>query len=269
STCSLHCGQEDLEFPANCKRIVVLGAPRVGKTAILRRYLRDGFVEEYSPTSEDFLRKLFCIRGETYQIDILDASRERDFPAKRRLSILTGDIFLLVFSLDDKSSFEEVCNLREEILAAKSKLTKSSVPGHCAQPRVPLVVCANKADLDSQRGISRAEVLKALGGDCTYFETSAKDSTNLDKVFETLAKRGGLPTETGPFQHRKVSLRSYQAMRTDRAAWKGGRVARRDDPCGTLYPLARRPSFTTDLRQILGPRKGTKPGQGLEKCQIQ
>ncbi|XP_032418172.1 dexamethasone-induced Ras-related protein 1 [Xiphophorus hellerii] len=258
-----------LTKPQNCKRIVVLGAPRVGKTAILRRYLRDGFVEEYSPTSEDFLRKLFCIRGETYQIDILDASRERDFPAKRRLSILTGDIFLLVFSLDDRSSFEEVCNLREEILAAKSKLTKSSVPGHCAQPRVPLVVCANKADLDSQRGISRAEVLKALGGDCTYFETSAKDSTNLDKVFETLAKRGGLPTETGPFQHRKVSLRSYQAMRTDRAAWKGGKVERRDDPCGTLYPLARRPSFTTDLRQIIGPRKGTKPGQGLEKCQIQ
>lgn len=76
--------------PENCKRIVVLGAPRVGKTSILRRYLRDGFVEEYNPTSEDFLRKLFRIRGETYQIDILDASRERDFPAKRRLSILTG-----------------------------------------------------------------------------------------------------------------------------------------------------------------------------------
>lgn len=76
--------------PQNCKRIVVLGAPRVGKTSILRRYLRDGFVEEYKPTSEDFLRKLFRIRGETYQIDILDASGERSFPAKRRLSILTG-----------------------------------------------------------------------------------------------------------------------------------------------------------------------------------
>lgn len=76
--------------PQNCKRIVVLGAPRVGKSSIVRRYLRDGFAEEYNPTSEDFLRKLFRIRGETYQIDILDASRERDFPAKRRLSILTG-----------------------------------------------------------------------------------------------------------------------------------------------------------------------------------
>lgn len=84
-------GQEQAPTkPQNSKRIVVLGAPRVGKTSILRRYLRDGFVEEYNPTSEDFLRKLFRIRGETYQIDVLDASRERDFPAKRRLSILTG-----------------------------------------------------------------------------------------------------------------------------------------------------------------------------------
>ncbi|XP_045895720.1 dexamethasone-induced Ras-related protein 1 [Micropterus dolomieu] len=256
--------------PQNCKRIVVLGAPRVGKTSILRRYLRDGFVEEYNPTSEDFLRKLFRIRGETYQIDILDASRERDFPAKRRLSILTGDIFLLVFSLDDRSSFVEVCTLRTEILAAKSKLTKCSAPEPCAQPRVPLVVCANKVDLlESEREISKAEVLQVLGDDCAYFETSAKDSTNLEKVFETLAKRGGLPAETGPSQHRKVSLRSYQAMRTGRLPGKGGQTPRRDDPCGALYPLARRPSFSTDLRQVIGPHTARKPGKALEKCQIQ
>ncbi|XP_059187581.1 GTP-binding protein Rhes [Centropristis striata] len=254
--------------PQNCKRIVVLGAPRVGKTSILRRYLRDGFVEEYSPTSEDFLRKLFRIRGETYQIDVLDASRERDFPAKRRLSILTGDIFLLVFSLDDRSSFEEVCSLRAEILAAKSKLSKSSDPDQCAQPQVPLVVCANKMDLqESERGISTAEVLRALGEDCAYFETSAKDSTNLDKVFETLAKRGGLPAETGPSQHRRVSLRSYQAMRTGRVPGRASQAP--GDACGALFPLARRPSFTTDLRQVIGPHPARKPGKTLEKCQIQ
>ncbi|XP_078124705.1 GTP-binding protein Rhes [Sander vitreus] len=274
----LHCqtrqrqiGQEQAPTkPQNCKRIVVLGAPRVGKTSILRRYLRDGFVEEYNPTSEDFLRKLFRIRGETYQIDVLDASRERDFPAKRRLSILTGDIFLLVFSLDDRSSFDEVCALRKEILAAKSKLTKSSVPGQCAQLQVPLVVCANKVDLlETEREISNAEVLQALSDDCAYFETSAKESTNLEKVFETLAKRGGLPTETSPSQHRKVSLCSYQAMRVGRVPERGRQTQGRDDACGALYPLARRPSFNTDLRQVIGPSTARKPGKALDKCPIQ
>ncbi|XP_035613197.2 GTP-binding protein Rhes [Oncorhynchus keta] len=253
--------------PQNCRRIVVLGAPRVGKTSILRRYLWDGFVEEYQPTSEDFLRKMFHIRGETYQIDVLDASGERSFPAKRRLSILTGDIFLLVFTLDDRSSFEEVCALRTEILAAKTKLLKPTRPGQSA--RVPTVVCANKVDLSpAERVLSRAEVLRALGEDCAYFETSAKDRTNLEEVFEALAKQGGLPTETSPSQHRKVSIRSYQALKECRAAGRGSQATVCKAPCGALYPLARRPSFSTDLRQVLGPY-GRKPGKPLEKCQIQ
>lgn len=79
-----------LTKPRNCHRIVVLGAPRVGKTNILRRFMGKDFEESYEPTIEDFHRKLFHIGGEAYQVDLLDAASERDFPAKRRLSILTG-----------------------------------------------------------------------------------------------------------------------------------------------------------------------------------
>uniref|UniRef100_A0A8C2BX13 Si:dkey-27j5.5 n=1 Tax=Cyprinus carpio TaxID=7962 RepID=A0A8C2BX13_CYPCA len=251
--------------PQNCRRIVVLGAPRVGKTSILRRFLRDGFEERYEPTSEDFHRKLYQIRGETYQIDILDASGERSFPAKRRLSILTGDIFLLVFSLDDRSSFEEVRALHAEIVAAKTAL-HSSKQKVC----VPTVVCANKVDLPSEEhAVSRTEVLRALGNGCALFETSAKDGVNMEQVFEALARRGGLPLETGPSQHRKVSIRSYQALRAARQAEKGSKAAGCDAPCGALYPLARRPSFGTDLRLVLGPKSNRKQSKALDKCQIQ
>lgn len=251
--------------PQNCRRIVVLGAPRVGKTSILRRFLRDGFEEQYEPTCEDFHRKLYQIRGETYQIDILDASGERSFPAKRRLSILTGDIFLLVFSLDDRSSFEEVRALHAEIVAAKAALRRSKQP-LC----VPTVVCANKVDLPvEQRAVSRPEVLSALGSSCALFETSAKDSVNLEQVFEALAQRGGLPLETGPSQHRKVSIRSYQALRAARQAEKGSKAPACEAPCGALYPLARRPSFGTDLRLVLGPKGNRKQSKALDKCQIQ
>lgn len=74
----------------NCQRIVVLGAPKVGKTNLLQRFLGRDFKDHYEPTREDFHRKLFHIGGETYRVDLLDAACERDFPAKRRLSILTG-----------------------------------------------------------------------------------------------------------------------------------------------------------------------------------
>lgn len=80
-----------LAKPRNCHRVVVLGAPKVGKTNILRRFLGNEFEENYEPTAEDFHRKLFHIGGEAYQVDLLDAASERNFPAKRRLSILTGE----------------------------------------------------------------------------------------------------------------------------------------------------------------------------------
>ncbi|KAL0993551.1 hypothetical protein UPYG_G00109580 [Umbra pygmaea] len=253
-----------LTKPGNCRRIVVLGAPRVGKTNLLRRFLRDSFEEQYEPTTEDFHRKLYQIRGETYQIDILDAARERSFPARRRLSILTGDIFLLVFSVDDRESFREVIARRNEIVAAKTKLMKLK-----ENARVPIVICGNKVDLESERVISRSEMLQSLGGDAALFETSAKDSTNLEEMFEALAKLGGLPAETRPSQHRKLSIRTYQAMHAGSShCGRRSRAQVPEGPCGAVYPLARRPSFNSDLQRVMGPSP-TKRSRTIEKCQIQ
>ncbi|KAL0202642.1 hypothetical protein M9458_000660, partial [Cirrhinus mrigala] len=163
------------------------------------------------------------------------------------------DIFLLVFSIDDRSSFEEVRALHAEIVAAKTALHRSK-----QKVCVPTVVCANKVDLPSeQRAVSRTEVLRALGNGCALFETSAKDSVNLEQVFEALARRGGLP-------HRKVSIRSYQALRAARQAEKGSKPTVCDAPCGALYPLARRPSFGTDLRLVLGPKGNRKQSKAMD-----
>uniref|UniRef100_A0A665US13 RASD family member 2 n=1 Tax=Echeneis naucrates TaxID=173247 RepID=A0A665US13_ECHNA len=248
--------------PRNCHRVVVLGAPKVGKTSILQRFLGKEVEEKYEPTTEEFHRKLFYIGGEAYQVDLLDASSERDFPAKRRLSILTGDIFLLVFSLDDKDSFGEVCELLNEIRAAKAKLQKLKSPA-----RVPAVICGNKADLEAQRAVSRSEVTETLGDGISFFETSAKDDTGLESVFRAMASLGGLPDETSPSRHHLVSIPTYQSLCSGE---RGSRRSRTrgpiDAPCAAVDPLARRPSFRSDLRLVLGSStKHKKP----EKCQIQ
>ncbi|XP_062865659.1 GTP-binding protein Rhes [Trichomycterus rosablanca] len=234
--------------PQNCRRVVVLGAPRVGKSAILHRFLNHGFEERYEPTREDFHRKLYHIRGESYQVDILDASGERDFPAKRRLSILTGDVFLLVFSVDDRGSFDEARTLHSEITAARAALRGSD-----PRPRVPVVVFANKADLpEEQRAVSRAEAAREF---TALFETSARDGGSLDEAFAALAERGGMPQETGPGHHRRLSIRSYHRRSGDAA-------------CGAVHPLARRPSFTTDLKLALAARGGRRSG-GARGCRVQ
>lgn len=83
--------ESDFDIPAkNCYRMVILGSTKVGKTAIVSRFLTGRFEEQYTPTIEDFHRKLYSIKGDVYQLDILDTSGNHPFPAMRRLSILTG-----------------------------------------------------------------------------------------------------------------------------------------------------------------------------------
>ncbi|XP_030196892.1 dexamethasone-induced Ras-related protein 1 isoform X2 [Gadus morhua] len=82
--------ESEYDIPAkNCYRMVILGSTKVGKTAIVSRFLNSRFEEQYTPTIEDFHRKLYSIKGDVYQLDILDTSGNHPFPAMRRLSILT------------------------------------------------------------------------------------------------------------------------------------------------------------------------------------
>ena len=82
---------EDADIPAsNCFRLVLLGSARVGKTSLVARFLGNHFSDAYTPTIEDFHRKFYRIRGETYRLDILDTSGNDPFPAMRRLSLMTG-----------------------------------------------------------------------------------------------------------------------------------------------------------------------------------
>jgi hypothetical protein len=78
--------------PQNCRRLVVLGSPGVGKTAIVSRFLYNSYDDKYTPTIEDFHRKIYRIKGEAYRLDILDTSGLQPFPAMRRLSLLTGKL---------------------------------------------------------------------------------------------------------------------------------------------------------------------------------
>jgi len=76
--------------PKNCFRLVLLGSSKVGKTALVTRFLDNRFDDKYTPTIENFHRKMYNIRGESYRLDLLDTSGNNPFPAMRRLSLMTG-----------------------------------------------------------------------------------------------------------------------------------------------------------------------------------
>ncbi|XP_013907511.1 PREDICTED: dexamethasone-induced Ras-related protein 1 [Thamnophis sirtalis] len=257
--------------PKNCYRMVVLGSSKVGKTAIVSRFLSGHFEDQYTPTIEDFHRKLYSIRGEVYQLDILDTSGNHPFPAMRRLSILTGDVFILVFSLDNRDSFEEVQRLKQQILETKSCLknkTKENI-------EVPLVICGNKGDRDFYREVESREIEQLLGQDskkCPYFEISAKKNSSLDEMFQALFTMAKLPNEMSPDLHRKVSVQYCDLLH--KKTLKGKKLLKDSSGDGTgeaygiVAPFARRPSVHSDLMYIREKAIRGSQAKDKERCVI-
>ncbi|XP_028843177.1 dexamethasone-induced Ras-related protein 1-like [Denticeps clupeoides] len=256
--------ENELDIPAkNCYRMVVLGSTKVGKTAIISRFLNERFEDQYTPTIEDFHRKFYIIRGEVYQLDVLDTSGNHPFPAMRRLSILTGDVFVLVFSLDNRDSFLEVQRLKKQILETKSCLkskTKENVD-------VPLVVCGNKCDREFYREVKEEEIQQLVTGDepCPYFEISVKRNINVDRMFHRLFAAAKLPTEMSPDGHAKVSLHHSDVLHRKSLRNKKFKDG---DAYGIVAPFARRPSVQSDLMYIREKAVGGGQGRDKERCVI-
>jgi GTPase KRas protein len=88
--------------------------------------------------------------------------------------ILTGNGFLIVYSISSRASFLEVRKFYDKIMLIKD------------EDHAPMVLVANKCDLpDDVREVTAqegAELARELR--CPFFEASAKERTNLERVFE-------------------------------------------------------------------------------------
>merc|ERR1712079_966796 len=111
-------------------KVIMVGSGGVGKSALTLQFMYDEFVEGYEPTKADSYRKKVVLDGEEVQIDILDTAGQEDYAAIRDNYFRSGEGFLCVFSITDKSSFDETNDFREQILRVKGvdSSTASSIP---------------------------------------------------------------------------------------------------------------------------------------------
>lgn len=114
-------------------KIVMMGAAKVGKSAIINQFLYNTFTPKYKRTVEEMHHGDFNVSGIHLTLDILDTSGSYEFPAMRDLSIKSADAFVLVYDVNDSNTFLEVKTLRAQILSTKGA--------------VPIVVVGNKIDL--------------------------------------------------------------------------------------------------------------------------
>ena len=168
-------------------------------------------------------------------------------------------MFILVYSIDNQESFEQVKRLQEQVWECKgqSKSDKQSgIRSHSKKkPDVPMIIVGNKCDKEKSRVIGMDELQSLTEGVncCDYVEASAKKNINIEEIFMKLFVQANLPQEMSPSLHRRVQPNYVgQAKSKDNAQGSSFRrtmtIRRRmSDACGAVAPNARRPSIRTDL----------------------
>ncbi|MFX0162109.1 MAG: Rab family GTPase [Candidatus Hodarchaeota archaeon] len=159
-------------------KVVVIGQGRVGKTSLARRFCEGRFFTSYQTTlGLDLFSKKLNIGDQKIKLIIWDTGGQEKLGQLHPYWYQGATGGILVFSLCDKNSFYNVEKWLDEF---KSYTT----------PGIPIFLVGNKSDLKDQIEVSTGEAeeyVKKRG--LEYFETSAKDGTNVEDVFKTLAKR--------------------------------------------------------------------------------
>ena len=88
-----------------------------------------------------------------------------------------GEGFILVYSVTDKRSFQEIRRYKEMIDRVRNYET------------VPIVIAGNKSDLEDRRQVTAQEgELMAKEFGCPFFETSAALRHNVEEIFEEVVR---------------------------------------------------------------------------------
>ena len=158
-------------------KLVVLGSGGVGKSALTVQFVQGIFVEKYDPTIEDSYRKQCEIDNAQCMLEILDTAGTEQFTAMRDLYMKNGQGFVLVFSIIAQSTFNDLPDMREQILRVKDK------------DDVPMMLVGNKKDLAEQRVVASHKAQEtAQEWRCEYLECSAKTKDGVDTIFFDLIK---------------------------------------------------------------------------------
>jgi len=158
-------------------KVVVVGGGGVGKSAITIQFIQSYFVTDYDPTIEDSYTKQCVIDDNVAKLDILDTAGQEEFSAMREQYMRSGEGFLLVFSLAERASFEEIYKFHKQVLRVKDR------------DEFPMLIVGNKADLEKSRQVSSDEcenMAKQLK--TPYIECSAKNRMNVDQSFFELVR---------------------------------------------------------------------------------
>jgi len=159
-------------------KIIVMGVGGVGKSAITNRFVAGRWIDKYDPTVEESYQTTIDIDGKALQVEILDTAGQDAYTPLRETFMHTGDGFLLVYSITDDQTLEDLRGIREQILRVHR------------DHKVPMVVVGNKLDAASERAISVQEG-EALAEEfhASFLEVSARTKYRVKEAFDMIVRK--------------------------------------------------------------------------------
>ncbi|MBY8984303.1 MAG: GTP-binding protein [Candidatus Lokiarchaeota archaeon] len=162
-------------------KVLLLGAPSVGKTSIFYRYIKNQFLQDYITTiGINYLAKEIILEGKKIaKLVISDIAGHEKFKVLRKEFYAGANGALLIFDLTQLKTYEALEDWISEMF-------------EILQDNIPFIIIGNKVDLVEEfaRSIDQNIVRSyAEKKDSTYLETSAKTGENIEDVFKELAQR--------------------------------------------------------------------------------
>jgi len=155
-------------------KLLLLGDSTVGKTSILIKYINDKFDDSaISTVGVDYMDKIITYKNLKIKLQIWDTSGEEKFRSITRNFYRNADGIFIVFDLTKKPTFDHVKNWISEALDHNDT--------------IKLVLIGNKLDLKNEIEVSNELASSyAKRNNLKYFETSAKEGTNINVAFNTI-----------------------------------------------------------------------------------
>ncbi|KAM0811244.1 hypothetical protein AB5N19_11600 [Seiridium cardinale] len=202
-----------MSYRAKQYKIVLLGDGGVGKSCLASRLIYNYFLETYDPTLEESYRRQCVIDDQTCILEVLDTAGQEEYTALREQWIRDGDVYLLVYSISSRSTFEGTRKFLRQMHQVKNFQPDATLP---------IILVANKCDITTHRAVSKQEgeaLARELG--VGFTETSAKEGTNVEEAFFDAVRRLRKQQNHELGLERKAERKNSKSSSKHGGKWKG------------------------------------------------